>query len=137
MNNKVLIWFLIALLSVLAGDNAVYYFRVIPIAVIFYVLFLIGMVKIFYEGRKQIRHDRAREKNVNKVLDRLSNDVETLQTNLELKADKPAKSNIRHGSKPSGEYFKMLSEKEVFNADNRTENSTAKERQGAHAGTPC
>ncbi len=106
---KLLAPFLIGVAAALAGDTAMY-FNWIAFAVLCYVILAISIVWIV---RSVIRKDRA-EYHMWRRLSAALNQVEkfegrldTLETNLDLKADKPERSNIRPGSVQSDRYKEM------------------------------
>ena len=107
---KLLAPFLIGVAAALAGDTAMY-FNWIAFAVLCYVIMAISIVWIV---RSVIRKERAEYHMWRRLSDAL-NQVEkfegrldTLETNLDLKADKPARSNIRPGSVQSERYRELL-----------------------------
>ena len=105
---------LIGLLTALAGDTALY-FRWYAAALLLFVAFLITIVWII---RAQIRRERADyhlSRRISKALgevesfeNRIEKRVSTLETNIDLKADRPARSNIRPGSVQSDAYKSMI-----------------------------
>ena len=110
---KLLAPFLIGVAAALAGDTAMY-FNWIAFAVLCYVIMAISIVWIV---RSVIRKERAEYHMWRRLSDAL-NQVEkfegrldTLETNLDLldlKADKPARSNIRPGSVQSDRYRELI-----------------------------
>ena len=107
---KLLAPFLIGIAAALAGDTAMY-FNWIAFAVLCYVILAISIVWIV---RAVIRKDRA-EYHLWRRLSNAMNEVEgfkerldTFETNLNLKADKPARSNIRPGSVQSDRYRELI-----------------------------
>lgn len=112
---KLLAPFLIGVAAALAGDTAMYY-KWFAVAVLCYVILAISIVWIV---RSVIRKDRAEyhlwrrfSDALNKVdgfedrLDKVETNL-SLETNLDPKADKPARSNIRPGSVQSDRYKEM------------------------------
>ena len=109
---------LIGLLTALAGDTALY-FRWYAAALLLFVAFLITIVWIV---RAQIRRERADyhlSRRISKALgevesfeNRIEKRVSTLETNIDLKADRPARSNIRPGSVQSDVFKSMMNERE-------------------------
>ncbi len=104
---------LIGLLTALAGDTALY-FRWYAAALLLFVAFLITIVWII---RAQIRRERA-DYHLSRRISRALGTVEsfekrvsTLETNIDLKADRPARSNIRPGSVQSDAYKSMMNER--------------------------
>lgn len=105
---------LIGLLTALAGDTALY-FRWYAAALLLFVAFLITIVWII---RAQIRRERADyhlSRRISKALgevesfeNRIEKRVSTLETNIDLKADRPARSNIRPGSVQSDAFKSMI-----------------------------
>ena len=105
---------LIGLLTALAGDTALY-FRWYADALLLFVAFLITIVWII---RAQIRRERADyhlSRRISKALgevesfeNRIEKRVSTLETNIDLKADRPARSNIRPGSVQSDAFKSMM-----------------------------
>ena len=107
---KLLAPFLIGIAAALSGDTAMY-FNWIAFAVLCYVILAISIVWIV---RAVIRKDRA-EYHLWRRLSNAMNEVEgfkerldTFETNLNLKADKPARSNIRPGSVQSDRYRELI-----------------------------
>ena len=105
---------LIGLLTALAGDTALY-FRWYAAALLLFVAFLITIVWII---RAQIRSERA-DYHLSRRISRALGTVEsfekrvsTLETNIDLKADRPARSNIRPGSVQSDVFKSMMNERE-------------------------
>lgn len=105
---------LIGLLTALAGDTALY-FRWYAAALLLFVAFLITIVRII---RAQIRRERADyhlSRRISRALgevESFENRVSTLETNIDLKADRPARSNIRPGSVQSDVFKSMMNESE-------------------------
>ena len=109
---------LIGLLTALAGDTALY-FRWYAAALLLFMAFLITLVWII---RAQIRRERADyhlSRRISKALgevesfeNRIEKRVSTLETNIDLKADRPARSNIRPGSVQSDVFKSMMNERE-------------------------
>lgn len=104
---------LIGLLTALAGDTALY-FRWYAAALLLFVAFLINIVWII---RAQIRRERA-DYHLSRRISRALGTVEsfekrvsTLETNIDLKADRPARSNIRPGSVQSDAFKSMMIER--------------------------
>ena len=105
---------LIGLLTALAGDTALY-FRWYAAALLLFVAFLITIVWII---RAQIRRERADyhlSRRISRALgtvesfeNRIEKRVSTLETNIDLKADRPARSNIRPGSVQSDAFKSMI-----------------------------
>ena len=107
---KLLAPFLSGVAAALAGDTAMY-FNWIAFAVLCDVILAVSIVWIV---RAVIRKDRA-EYHLWRRLSNAMNEVEgfkerldTFETNLNLKADKPARSNIRPGSVQSDRYRELL-----------------------------
>lgn len=104
---------LIGLLTALAGDTALY-FRWYAAALLLFVAFLITIVWIV---RAQIRRERADyhlSRRISKALgtvESFEKRVSTLETNIDLKADRPARSNIRPGSVQSDVFKSMMNER--------------------------
>ena len=107
---KLLAPFLIGVAAALAVDTAMY-FNWIAFAVLFYVILTVSIVWIV---RAVIRKDRAEYHLWRRFSDALNKvegferRLDTLETNLDLKADKPARSNIRPGSVQSERYRELL-----------------------------
>lgn len=107
---------LIGLLTALAGDTALY-FRWYAAALLLFVAFLITIVWII---RAQIRRERA-DYHLSRRISRALGTVESfekrvstletnidIETNIDLKADRPARSNIRPGSVQSDAFKSMI-----------------------------
>ena len=107
---KLLAPFLIGVAAALAGDTAMY-FNWIAFAVLCFVILAISIVWIV---RAVIRKDRAeyhlwrRFSNAMNEVEGFKERLDTFETNLNLKADKPARSNIRPGSVQSDRYRELL-----------------------------
>ena len=102
--------FLSGVAAALAGDTAMYN-KWFAFAILCYVILTISIVWIV---RSMIRKERAEYRMWRRLSDAL-NQVEkfegrldTLETNLDLKADKPARSNIRPGSVQSDRYRELI-----------------------------
>lgn len=112
---KLLAPFLIGVAAALAGDTAMY-FNWIAFAVLCYVILAISILWIvraeLRKGRAEYHMWRRVSDALNKVdgfedrLDKVETNL-SLETNLCPKADKPARSNIRPGSRQSDRYKKM------------------------------
>ena len=104
---------LIGLLTALAGDTALY-FRWYAAALLLFVAFLITIVWII---RAQIRRERADyhlSRRISRALgtvESFENRISTRETNIDLKADRPARSNIRPGSVQSDAFKSMMNER--------------------------
>ena len=107
---KLLAPFLIGVAAALAGDTAMY-FNWIAFAVLCNVILAISIVWIV---RAVTRKDRAeyhlwrRFSNAMNEVEDFKERLDTFETNLNLKADKPARSNIRPGSVQSDRYKELL-----------------------------
>ena len=107
---KLLAPFLIGVAAALAGDTAMY-FNWIAFAILCYVILAVSIVWIV---RAVIRKDRAeyhlwrRFSNAMNEVEGFKERLDTFETNLNLKADKPARSNIRPGSVQSDRYRELL-----------------------------
>ena len=110
---------LIGLLTALAGDTALY-FRWYAAALLLFVAFMITIVWII---RAQIRRERA-DYHLSRRISRALGTVESfekrvstletnidIETNIDLKADRPARSNIRPGSVQSDVFKSMMNER--------------------------
>ena len=117
---KLLAPFLSGVAAALAGDTAMYN-KWFAFAILCYVILTISIVWIV---RSMIRKERAEYHMWRRLSDAL-NQVEkfegrldtfetkkrldtTFETNLDLKADKPARSNIRPGSVQSDRYIELI-----------------------------
>lgn len=107
---KLLAPFLIGVAAALAGDTAMY-FKWFAVAILCYVILAVSIVWIV---RAELRKGRAEYHMWRRLSDAL-NEIEkfegrldTLETNLDLKADKPARSNIRPGSVQSDRYRELI-----------------------------
>lgn len=105
---------LIGLLTALAGDTALY-FRWYAAALLLFVAFLITIVWIIRAQISRERADYHLSRRISKALgevesfeNRIEKRVSTLETNIDLKADRPARSNIRPGSVQSDAYKSMI-----------------------------
>ena len=107
---KLLAPFLIGVAAALAGDTAMY-FNWIAFAFLCYVILAVSIVWIV---RAVIRKDRAeyhlwrRFSNAMNEVEGFKERLDTFETNLNLKADKPARSNIRPGSVQSDRYRELI-----------------------------
>ncbi|WP_405357277.1 hypothetical protein [Ruminococcus sp.] len=107
--------FLVGIAATMAGDTALFYKQIAP-ALLFYVIVAICIVWIIRAEMKKERADYHMWRRVSDALNKVDgfedrlDKVETnlsLETNLGPKADKPARSNIRPGSRQSDRYKKM------------------------------
>lgn len=101
--------FLVGIAATMAGDTALFYKQIAP-ALLFYVIVAICIVWIIRAELKKERADYHMWRSVSKALNKVDgfeDRLNTLETNLSLKADKPARSNIRPGSRQSDRYKKM------------------------------
>lgn len=107
---KLLAPFLIGVAAALAGDTAMY-FNWIAFAVLCYVILAISIVWIV---RSELRKGRAeyhmwrRFSNAMNEVEGFKERLDTFETNLNLKADKPARSNIRPGAVQSERYRELI-----------------------------
>ncbi len=108
---KLLAPFLMGVAAALAGDTAMY-FNWIAFAVLCYVILAVSIVWIvraeLRKGRAEYHMWRRLSDALNQV-EKFEGRLDTLETNLDLnlKADKPARSNIRPGSVQSDRYKEM------------------------------
>ena len=107
--------FLVGIAATMAGDTALFY-KQIAFALLCYVIVAICIVWIIRAEMKKERADYHMWRRVSDALNKVDgfedrlDKVETnlsLETNLGPKADKPARSNIRPGSRQSDRYKKM------------------------------
>ena len=107
---KLLAPFLMGVAAALAGDTAMY-FNWIAFAVLCYVILAVSIVWIvraeLRKGRAEYHMWRRLSDALNQV-EKFEGRLDTLETNLDLKADKPARSNIRPGSVQSDRYRELL-----------------------------
>ena len=102
--------FLSGVAAALAGDTAMYN-KWFAFAILCYVILTISIVWIV---RSMIRKERAeyhmwrRLSNALNEIEKYKKRLDTLETNLDLKADKPARSNIRPGSVQSDRYRELI-----------------------------
>lgn len=101
--------FLVGISATMAGDTALFYKQIAP-ALLFYVIVAICIVWIIRAEMKKERAEyhmwRQFSGALNKV-DGFEDRLNKFETDLSLKADKPARSNIRPGSRQSDRYKKM------------------------------
>ncbi|HBE14722.1 MAG TPA: hypothetical protein DCY72_00525 [Ruminococcaceae bacterium] len=106
---KLLAPFLSGVAAALAGDTAMY-FNWIAFAFLCYVILAVSIVWIvkaeLRKGRAEYHMWRRLSDALNQV-EKFEGRLDTLETNLDLKADKPARSNIRPGSVQSDRYKEM------------------------------
>lgn len=118
---KLLTPFLIGVAAALAGDTAMYY-KWFAVAILCYVILAISIVWIIRaelrKGRAEYHMWRRLSDALNQV-EKFEGRLDTIETNLDLKADKPARSNIRPGSVQSDRYKEMSGGKK---RDRREEN---------------
>ena len=102
--------FLVGIAATMAGDTALFYKQIAP-ALLFYVIVTISIVWIIRaelrKGRAEYHMWRRLSDALNQV-EKFERRLDTLETNLDLKADKPARSNIRPGSVQSDRYRELL-----------------------------
>ena len=102
--------FMSGVAAALAGDTAMYN-KWFAFAILCYVILTISIVWIV---RSMIRKERAeyhmwrRLSNALNEIEKYKKRLDTLETNLDLKADKPARSNIRPGSVQSDRYRELI-----------------------------
>ena len=105
--------------------NTALYFKWYPLAFLFAVIVLIAVVWLVRERQRKDRSDYKKYHIINEALDKFEKfdeRISTVETNLDMKADRPAKSNIRPGSRQSAQYKVLIGGGEV---DSRTANKTA------------
>lgn len=106
---KLLAPFLSGVAAALAGDTAMY-FKWFAVAILCYVILAVSIVWIvkaeLRKGRAEY-HQWRRFSNALNEIEKFKKRLDTFETNLDLKADKPARSNIRPGSRQSDRYKKM------------------------------
>lgn len=101
--------FLVGIAATMAGDTALFYKQIAP-ALLFYVIVAISIVWIIRAEMKKERADYHMWRSVSKALNKVDGfegRLDKVETDLSLKADKPARSNIRPGSRQSDRYKKM------------------------------
>lgn len=102
--------FMSGVAAALAGDTAMYN-KWFAFAILCYVILAISIVWIvraeLRKGRDEYHMWRRLSNAVNQV-EKFEKRLDTLETNLDLKADKPARSNIRPGSVQSDRYRELL-----------------------------
>ncbi|MBK6089669.1 hypothetical protein [Ruminococcus difficilis] len=101
--------FLVSIAATMAGDTALFYKQIAP-ALLFYVIVAISIVWIIRAEMKKERADYHMWRRVSDALNKVDGFEDRLnkfETDLSLKADKPARSNIRPGSRQSDRYKKM------------------------------
>lgn len=101
--------FLVGIAATMAGDTALFYKQIAP-ALLFYVIVAICIVWIIRAEMKKERADYHMWRSVSKALNKVDgfeDRLDKVETDLSLKADKPARSNIRPGSRQSDRYKKM------------------------------
>ena len=102
--------FMSGVAAALAGDTAMYN-KWFAFAILCYVILTISIVWIV---RAELRKGRAeyhmwrRLSNALNEIEKYKKRLDTLETNLDLKADKPARSNIRPGSVQSDRYRELI-----------------------------
>ena len=101
--------FLVGIAATMAGDTALFYKQIAP-ALLFYVIVAISIVWIIRAEMKKERADYHMWRRVSDALNKVDGfegRLDKVETDLSLKADKPARSNIRPGSRQSDRYKKM------------------------------
>lgn len=101
--------FLVGIAATMAGDTALFYKQIAP-ALLFYVIVaicIVWIVRAVISKKNADYHLWRRVRNALNEVDEIKERLNTLETNLSLKADKPARSNIRPGSRQSDRYKKM------------------------------
>ena len=101
--------FLVGIAATMAGDTALFYKQIAP-ALLFYVIVAICIVWIIRAEMKKERADYHMWRRVSDALNKVDgfeDRLDKVETDLSLKADKPARSNIRPGSRQSDRYKKM------------------------------
>lgn len=105
--------FLIGLAAALAGDTALY-FGWYAAALLCYVILMISIVWIVKAQRRREKADYHLYRRISKdlnMIEEFEKRLSTAETNLDLKADKPARSNIRPGSVQSDVFMSMINER--------------------------
>lgn len=112
------IYFIAAIVCVLAADTAVYT-RIVPIAIIMYAAFTFFTVKLMFYNNDRDAQIVDEYRKTRRIVKRLLKYLEDnrIMTADEIKAvteqkDKP-RGNIRPGSRPSIEYMNLRVEKEA------------------------
>jgi len=116
--------FLVGIAATMAGDTALFY-KQIAFALLCYVIVAISVVWIVRAEMKKERADYHMWRSVSKALNKVDgfeDRLDKFETDLSLKADKPARSNIRPGSRQSDRYKKMAGGDSL---DSRSEDQTA------------
>lgn len=101
--------FLVGIAATMAGDTALFYKQIAP-ALLFYVIVAICIVWIIRAVISKKNADYHLWRRVSGALNKVDgfeDRLDKVETDLSLKADKPARSNIRPGSRQSDRYKKM------------------------------
>lgn len=112
--NRGTVCMLIGIAAALAGDTALY-FKWWAVGLLCYVVLLISVVWLVKESRRKDRSDYEQWRRMRKALKEVEDfedRLDTVETNLDLKADKPARSNIRPGSVQSETFKRMMEDAE-------------------------
>lgn len=97
----------------------------LPAMVLFFLLLVLCLMWSERLFRRMADKEYKRHRSDSKAINDLTKEVEKLKTELSLKADKPAKSNIRPGSRPGEQYYAMIGRKEEEKDDHRAKNPSA------------
>jgi hypothetical protein len=101
--------FLIGIVATMAGDTALFY-KQIAFALLCYVIVATCIMWIIRAEMKKERADYHMWRRISEALNKVDgfgDRLDKVETDLSLKADKPARSNIRPGLRQSDRYKKM------------------------------
>ena len=94
---------LIGIAAASAGNTALY-FEWYPLSFLLFLVVVVCAAWLVRERRRKDRSDYDRYRRTRGALNLHDNEIENIKTELTLKADKPARSNIRPGSRQSDQY---------------------------------
>ena len=113
--NPMILWFIIALMAVMMATTAVYC-EWIPVALVFWLVFLISAMKIlrslFRQHDDEYRYRRLYSDSLNAFEKRLRDVEDKLKETEDKPIQTPHHGMLRPGSKPSIQYLDMIVHKE-------------------------
>lgn len=103
---------LIGIAAALFGDTALY-FRWWPMMLLCFVTLLICVIRLVKERQRKDRSDYEKYRRIRRAISELESkidgeDKDKVDISALLEADKPAKNNVRPGSRPSEAYKALI-----------------------------
>ena len=122
-----IVLFLISNLFLIFGTAAMCY-QWIPGAFLMFIIYTILVVKIAREVYHQDRIDYGNYMRIRNGFNLQAKEIEKISDKLDHKMDKPVEvkaTNVRPGSHPSDDYYKMIGKKGVTDVDRRSKDQRA------------